>query len=154
MSLCVCIWVYECIHMCMYVGRCIYVHAYTLHVCMHTCVYVCINIYMYIGIHVYVYIMWMYVHKCTYLRHAYVSVHVCMYGSIYAILMYTCRYVYRQTCMSLYVYMIVTAPPPSKPNISQRRLRPSKSLKKTVPGLSLLLTRGGHGGDGQTGLLQ
>ena len=64
---------------------------------MHICRHICIGIYV-----------CMHIHKYTYYTHTYVVMDECMYGhmyvDIYAISMYTFRYVYQHTYMSLHAY--------------------------------------------------
>ena len=65
-----------CIHVCRQI--CIYLHTYTLHICMDTstCMHICIHVHRqtYLGMYV-----CMYVHKCTYYRHTCMNLYNLVY---------------------------------------------------------------------------
>ena len=101
------------IHLCMYVNKTHITYIFT-HICIHTCVNVCIYEDSYAGR-----LVCMYIHTYIYYMHAniheYMSIHsthltyIVIDESIYAIWIYTFRYVYQQThesmCTCEYVFI-------------------------------------------------
>ena len=66
-SVCTCLWVWECVHTWVYVWVYIYLHVFVcvcVCVCVHVCMYVCECIRMCVCMHVYV---WVYVYVRVYL---------------------------------------------------------------------------------------